>query len=195
MVAYASIACKHRVSGSISLPSRGSFHLSLTVLFTIGHQGVFSLGGWSPLLPTRFLVSRGTLVQRDMPSISCTGLSPSTVRLSRPLPSLYSSSRALSTTPASVDAGLGSFRFARRYSGNRSFFLFLGVLRCFSSPRSPPEAMYSLQDISPAQDRFPHSDIRGSTLICSSPRLFAAYHVLLRLLMPRHPPYALISLI
>ena len=38
---------------------------------------------------------------------------------------------------------------------------------------------------------FPHSDIRGSGLICSSPRLFAACHVLLRLLMPRHPPYAL----
>ena len=30
-------ACRHRVSGSLSLPSRGSFHLSLTVLFAIGH--------------------------------------------------------------------------------------------------------------------------------------------------------------
>ena len=38
---------------------------------------------------------------------------------------------------------------------------------------------------------FPHSDIRGSMDICSSPRLFAAYHVFLRLLVPRHPPYAL----
>ena len=38
---------------------------------------------------------------------------------------------------------------------------------------------------------FPHSDIRGSLDICSSPRLFAAYHVFLRLLVPRHPPYAL----
>ena len=38
---------------------------------------------------------------------------------------------------------------------------------------------------------FPHSDIRGSLLICSSPRLFAAYHVFLRLLVPRHPPCAL----
>ena len=28
---------------------------------------------------------------------------------------------------------------------------------------------------------FPHSDIRGSTRVCQSPRLFAAYHVLLRL--------------
>ena len=42
---------------------------------------------------------------------------------------------------------------------------------------------------------FPHSDIRGSMDICSSPRLFAAYHVLLRLLVPRHPPCALFSLI
>ena len=30
-------ACKHRVSGSLSLPSRGSFHLSVTVLCAIGH--------------------------------------------------------------------------------------------------------------------------------------------------------------
>ena len=41
---------------------------------------------------------------------------------------------------------------------------------------------------------FPNSDIRGSRLICSSPRLFAACHVLRRLLMPRHSPYALFSL-
>ena len=42
--------------------------------------------------------------------------------------------------------------------------------------------------------RFPHSDISGSMDICSSPKLFAAYHVLHRLLVPRHPPYALISI-
>ena len=41
---------------------------------------------------------------------------------------------------------------------------------------------------------FPHSDICGSMDICSSPQLFAAYHVFLRLLVPRHPPCALISL-
>ena len=41
---------------------------------------------------------------------------------------------------------------------------------------------------------FPHSDIPGSSDICSSPRLFAACHVLLRLLMPRHSPCALIRL-
>ena len=41
---------------------------------------------------------------------------------------------------------------------------------------------------------FPHSEISGSMLICSSPKLIAACHVLLRLLMPRHSPCALISL-
>ena len=42
---------------------------------------------------------------------------------------------------------------------------------------------------------FPHSDIHGSKVICTSPWLFAAYHVFLRLLVPRHPPCALFCLI
>lgn len=41
---------------------------------------------------------------------------------------------------------------------------------------------------------FPHSDISGSLDICSSPKLFAAYHVFHRLLVPRHPPCALFCL-
>ena len=41
---------------------------------------------------------------------------------------------------------------------------------------------------------FPHSEISGSMDICSSPKLFAAYHVLHRLLVPRHPPCALTTL-
>ena len=51
---------------------------------------------------------------------------------------------------------------------------------------------YGCQIVTP--DGFPHSDITGSSLACSSPMLFAAYHVLHRLLVPRHPPYALSSL-
>ena len=42
---------------------------------------------------------------------------------------------------------------------------------------------------------FPHSDICRSKIICISPQLFAAYHVFLRLLVPRHPPCALLCLI
>jgi len=54
--------CRHVVSGSISLPSRGAFHLSLTVLVHYRSVVVFSLGGWSPQLPTGFPLARGTHV-------------------------------------------------------------------------------------------------------------------------------------
>jgi hypothetical protein len=40
----------------------------------------------------------------------------------------------------------------------------------------------------------PHSEIPGSKPVCGSPRLIAAYHVLLRLSAPRHPPCTLSSL-
>ena len=49
-------------------------------------------------------------------------------------------------TPECMHSGLGSFPFARRYSGNRCFFLFLALLRCFSSGGSLHTAMYSLYD-------------------------------------------------
>ena len=84
LISRGSTACKHRVSGSLSLPSRGSFHLSLTVLCSIGHQVVFSLAGWSPRLPTRFHVSRGTLDPAARTRPSPTGLSPSPAGLPRP---------------------------------------------------------------------------------------------------------------
>ena len=80
----ASTACRHTVSGSISLPSRGSFHLSLTVLCAIGRHLVFCLGGWSPLLPTRFLVSRSTLDTNQTVYLSLTGVLPSMHGLSKP---------------------------------------------------------------------------------------------------------------
>ena len=41
---------------------------------------------------------------------------------------------------------------------------------------------------------FPHSEISGSKVACTSPKLIAACHVLLRLHAPRHPPCALSSL-
>ena len=69
-----------------------------------------------------------------------------------------------------------------------SYFLFLRVLRCFSSPRSPPQEMRMtvLQTAG-----LSHSEIRASKAICASARLIAAYRVLHRLQEPRHPPYAL----
>ena len=55
----------HTVSGTISLPSRGTFHHSLTVLCTIGHQVVFRLTKWSWQIHTRFHESRATRVPRS----------------------------------------------------------------------------------------------------------------------------------
>ena len=52
--------CRHAISGSISLPSRGSFHLSLTVLVHYRSRNVFSLGRWSFQIQTGFHVSRPT---------------------------------------------------------------------------------------------------------------------------------------
>ena len=86
--------------------------------------------------------------------------------------------------------GLGSSAFARHYLRNHCYFLFLRVLRCFSSPGSPPHVR---ADTGIASGGLPHSDIRGSQGICPSPRLFAACHVLLRLREPRHPSCALFS--
>ena len=48
--------------------------------------------------------------------------------------------------------------------------------------------------ISFKKEGFPHSDISGSSLVVSSPKLFADYYVLHRLLPPRHPPFALLYL-
>ena len=113
-------ACMHTVSGSFSLAVRRSFHLSLTVLFTIGHRLVFSLGGWSPQIQPGFLVSRPTRVPNPSPTrISSTGLSPPSVRPSRRVRLSFRASSVGPHNPHSVSTtGLGSSLFARRYLGN-----------------------------------------------------------------------------
>ncbi len=60
VLAPALTACRHTVSGSISLPSRGAFHLSLTVLLRYQSPNVFSLTRWSSQIHPGFLVSRAT---------------------------------------------------------------------------------------------------------------------------------------
>ncbi len=94
-------------------------------------------------------------------------------------------------TPQCTHLGLASTDFARRYFRYRCFFLFLRLLRCFSSPGSLPYVMDWRTDDWLIPAGFPHSDICGSLVICTSPQLFAAYHVFHRLLVPRHPPCAL----
>jgi hypothetical protein len=73
---------------------------------------------------------------------------------------------------------------------------FPGGTKMFQFPPCPPSGLW-IQPAVPGYcpGGFPHSGIPGSKLDDSSPRLIAAIHALLRLLAPRHPPYALSSLI
>ena len=96
------------------------------------------------------------------------------------------------TTPTAVAMGLGFSAFARRYSRNLLRFLFLQVLRCFNSLSV---LLYlAIEMIQYCWIGFPHSDTSGSKPLCDSPELFAAFRVLLRQSVPRHPPLALFPL-
>ena len=127
-------ACKRTVSGSVSLPCSGCFP-------PFPH-GTGSLSVFRKYLALRH-GRRGFRQDSTCPAllrcqsrhthITCTGLSPSPDRLSRRFQFLVCHFMTGPTTPAV--AGLGSSHFDRHYFGNRYFFLFLRVLRCFSSPR------------------------------------------------------------
>ena len=120
--------------------------------FAIGHRNVFRLGRWSCQLQSGFHVSRPTQVRiPDNDSSSAYGtLTPCGGAFQR----ASAPSSTLSEEPAGPSGsalqphrdngcslsrphGLGSSPFARRYSENHCCFLFLRVLRCFSSPGSP----------------------------------------------------------
>ena len=189
-----------------SLPARGAFHLSLSVLIHYRSPVVFSLGRWSARIQPEFLVLRPTRESLNgAASLSPTGLSPSTVgfpntvRLDMRFVTprircgryINDPSTPLRATTAVLHAyGLGLSPFAHHYSGNLIRFLFLRLLRCFTSPGSP--RLKRVTGLLPAG--FPHSGISGSMVACASPKLFAACHALHRPLVPRHPPCALCTL-
>ena len=66
---WAPTGCRHTVSGTISLPFRGAFHLSLTVLVRYRSLRVFSLRGWSPWIHARYHVPGATwvMLERSLP--------------------------------------------------------------------------------------------------------------------------------
>ena len=172
-------------------PHRGSFHLSLTVLVRYRSPGVFSLGGWSPPLPTglacpvvlrvpgprRPVFAYGTLTPSGGPS--------QTLRLTD-----CASRRALQPRAPQCAVWAAPLSLAT----TRGIVSLPRSTKMFQFPRFPPEGLsvHPPGDwLSPAG--FPHSDIAGSPPAHGSPALFAVYHVLRRLLAPRHPPFALRS--
>ena len=158
--------------------------------FAIGLSGVFSLAGWSRRIRAEFLVLRVTQDTAKSHFDSSTGLSPSMVELSRTFysraeyyiavlqPRICVATHAVWALPRSLATTGGII----------VYFLFLQVLRCFSSLRLPLH-LVQITGLQPAG--LSHSEIHGSKVICTYPRLIAAYHVLHRLREPRHPPDAL----
>ena len=101
-------------------------------------------------------------------------------------------------TPAGYHTwtGLAPSAFARHYSRNHCCFLFLRVLRCFTSPRSLQAAyVFSCRSCGMMPLRgFPIRKSWPQRPVIDSTRLIADSHVLHRLPMPRHPPCALENL-
>ena len=105
-------------------------------------------------------MSRGTLDPALLLSISDTRLSRFLAGLPRPFSYQLQINYAV-LTPKDKSSGLGSFPFARRYLRNRCFFLFLRVLRCFSSPGSLPYVMdWRMDDWSPSSRVSPFRHLR-----------------------------------
>lgn len=90
----------------------------------------------------RALTVYGRLFQ-NRSTISEISYLPRQIRLPVNQVPLHQMRNALTLSHAS---GLGCSQFARRYYGNRGCFLFLGLLRCFSSPSPLPDAIYSHLD-------------------------------------------------
>ncbi len=140
---------------------------------TIGHRVVFSLGGWAPRVQTEFHELDPTL-----------GLPHSSLQ----------DFHLLWYAIQAFHGSVGLSGFARRYFRNRGCFLFLWLLRCFSSPGSLPYRMHSGMD-DRKRPGFPIQKSADQGLVAGSPQLIAGSHVFRRLSMPRHPPYALCSLL
>jgi hypothetical protein len=148
-------ACKRMVSGTISLPLRGTFHLSLTVLVRYRSPLVFSLAGWSPRIQSGFHVSGFTQVptreshefrlrasnplRTDFPDCSATRAfcnSPAALWDDHVGPTTPNTQRPQAFTHSVWAAPLS----LATTQGIETFFLFLRVLRCVISPGSllPP---------------------------------------------------------
>ena len=144
-------ACKRPVSGTISLPSRGTFHHSLTVLIHYRSSGGIQAAKWSWQIHTGFHEPRATRAHhpRHAPTSSAYGgithyATPSqTIQLpASNAPGLRQKTNRTAPQPRTRNPcrvshahGLTIIRFR---SPLLTEYLLLRVLRCFTSPRHPP---------------------------------------------------------
>ena len=139
-------------------------------------------------------MSRGTLDPAMSTRLSLTGLSPSLAGFPKTV-LLNLLNQLCGPNPGMHASRFGLFRFrSPLLTESHVVFSSSGYLDV-SVHRVPFHTLWIgvwMAGVLPAG--FPHSDICGSKIICISPQLFAAYHVFLRLLVPRHPPCALFCL-
>ncbi len=164
--------------------------------FTIGHRLVFSLGGWAPQLRAGFHVPRPT---RDC-AWRRSGFGYGAVTpfgrpfQAVPLPLRPPLSR--SHNPGRQASRFGLVRFRSPLLAESLLISFPPGTEMFHFPgcRSCGPILFGPR-CGPMTGRgFPHSDTHGSKRVCRSPWLVAAYRVLLRLPVPRHPSCARIRL-
>jgi hypothetical protein len=197
-------ACRHTVSGTISLPSQGCFSpfphgtgsLSVANEYLALRDGPrrfprdFSCPAvlrYLPTEPVRFRLQDCHLLWSHFPEgfdyrpgLSLGGLTArQALQPQGACPLVWAIPRSLAATSGitdlfSIPAGTEMVHFP-------------------ALPSAPYVFRSGYSGIT--QSGFPHSEIPGSKPACGSPRLIAACHVLHRLLAPRHSPYALSSLI
>ena len=139
-------------------------------------------------------MSRGTLDPALLTRLSLTGLSPSLAGFPKTI-LLNLSDQLRGPNPGMHAFRFGLFRF-RSPLLTESLVVFSSSGYLDVSVHRVPLLELCIGSRIPevCSVRFPHSEISGSMGICPSPKLFAAYHVFHRLLVPRHPPCALSSI-
>src|SRR5574340_15230 len=153
--AQAPTDCKRTVSGTLSLPSRGTFHLSLTVLVRYRSPG--SIQAYRVVPADSQQISRARCYLGTLHGSRGVFVYGTLTRYGRPFQTTSTNTHGFSLPPVTAVTGrkapqphdhipcrvshdrcLASSAFARHYSRNHTCFLFLWVLRCFTSPRSLP---------------------------------------------------------
>ena len=180
-------ACKQTVSGSFHSLAQGSFHLSLTVL--VRYRSLGSIQPYQMVLVVSHRIS-------PVPRYS--GYPTQTKHYQYGTFTLFGPTfqQILVLCSLIIQVLQPRSTNALRFGLLRVRSPLLAESLLFSSP--PGTQMFqfpglsSLLTLGLQPSGLPHSDIYGSKIICISPQLFAAYHVLHRLREPRHPPFALI---
>ena len=136
-------------------------------------------------------MSRGTLDTAMSALLSCTGLSPSLADFSQNH-SIRIAESIMRSEPRNARIPVWPLSISLAATLEIEFSFFSSPYLDVSVQAVPLHTLWiGVWIPEGCSGGFPHSDISGSMDICSSPKLFAAYHVFHRLLVPRHPPCAL----